>query len=99
MAKQKKTRKQKVLSDLRHKAITQKRDISPSQEAPQEEQNPRSTMFTYSLQSAKISPILAAKSPPTTEYHYIARDLKKTAILTTAIVVSQLALFWFLNKV
>jgi hypothetical protein len=98
MAKQKKTRKQKALSDLRHKAPHSKRETPPSSELITEEEGSKSNIFTYTLQSTTASTTSAFRTTNSAEYSYIIHDLKKTALLTFAIVALQLMLYFFMNR-
>lgn len=98
MAKKKKTRKQKALSDLRHNATRPKREISSSSTLPETDESPRDNIFTYALQTSHVKTPVATKVISPTENHYITHDLKKTALLTLAIMTSQLILYFLLNR-
>lgn len=96
MAKKKKTRKQKVLSEKRHLHISPSGDATPTDNSEATKQ-PQSSMFVYRMQNTTIT---LAKTPGKTtsmDYTHIAHDLRKTTLLTIAIVAVQLALYWFIK--
>jgi hypothetical protein len=99
MAKKKKTRKQKVLSDLRHHHLAPKSGNPVDESSPAAEEKPRSTVFTFTPDPVKSPAVPARTNIPTgTDYHYILHDLKKTTILTVSIIVGQIALFLLVNR-
>ena len=101
MAKKKKTRKQKVLSDLRHLHITPKSGDSSEENVPDVvEKDASDTIFRYSVHTAPAVAASPQKATGTkTEYHYITQDLRKTAFLTTAILASQIILYFVLTRI
>ncbi|MEK7570993.1 MAG: hypothetical protein AAB553_01850 [Patescibacteria group bacterium] len=96
MPKKRKTRQQKMQSVDRQKSpVAQaKQDLSPEP-------------YTYSLPQTTVSaiglktPSVAQKTASITvsEYAYLGGDLRKTLLLTLAIVICQLLLFFFLPGV
>ena len=79
-----KTRKQKILADLRRQAMHQdKKEVD---------------LKTYSIPAQKLpheeSPIKIHSS--TIDYRYLTRDLLRTLLLTCSIVIAELMMkYWF----
>jgi hypothetical protein len=99
MAKKKKTRKQKILSDLRHQQPLSHSEQSVIDQADTATQTPRSTLFQYTANTPTTSVTKTPlRSTAITDYHYLGHDLRKTAILTGAIVIAQVVLFLLINN-
>ncbi|MBU2632422.1 hypothetical protein KKG52_01785 [Patescibacteria group bacterium] len=81
MAKKKKTRQQKEISDLRRQA----QSLMPKQPRKTKPKETTIVKPTQSISSEKIYPNLAS-------------DIKKTSILTAAIVTAQLVLYFLLTN-
>ncbi len=95
MAKKKKTRQQKIIADLRRQLYT-----SQAKDVPLEiktENNTQSLSITLP-KMPKINTTANRETSPafTNTYPYLAKDLRKTAIVTTAILAAQLLLFFTL---
>ena len=86
MAKNRKTRKQKLISDLRYKEPT---SFIQTQQ-PEKKEMPKA--FTYNS-SAHLSGTTNT-TVLTQDYQHVTRDLLKTAIATGVIVILELILFF-----
>jgi hypothetical protein len=93
MAKKRKTRKQKMLADLRHQTRT---PSSPLTTSIHTVSIPKEAALSESDKSP-IQTALPAKTITTDHYSYLVKDLKKTLILTSGIVVIQF-IFAYLTK-
>ena len=91
MPKKKRTRKQKMVGDLRQ--------TTNQQPLPTEQ------MQTYSVEKKAIvapkivAPAHSAKTIATSEYRYLSKDLLKTVLLTCSIIVIELVLQRLTNGV
>ena len=95
MAKKKKTRQQKIIADLRRQLYTSQTKYAPLE--IKTEKNTQSVSITLPKQPSLNTTIPKIPAPAfTNTYPYLAKDLKKTAILTTAIFAAQLILFFTL---
>lgn len=88
MAKHRKTRQEKMIADQRH--ITYHLDSFPTQAIQTSENNSKKS--GYKLDISSHHPVVAS-------YAYVKSDLRKTATVTAAIIVAQIFLFIFLNRV
>ncbi|MBI4080599.1 MAG: hypothetical protein HY430_02400 [Candidatus Levybacteria bacterium] len=88
MAKNRKTRKEKKLADLRHTSFVEGRTITASQPT---QEPPRG--ISYSFSSASPSPLQTKTSVAAIDYSYVKTDLLKTTLLTSAIIIAELVLF------
>lgn len=88
MAKHRKTRQQKMVADQRH--VTYHLETNPAQVSHPSEKKSE-------LPSIKFdnTPVRTA----TVSYAYVKSDLRKTALVTSAIVLAQILIFIFLNRV
>lgn len=84
MAKKKKTRQQKIIADLRRKIEPETPEISKETIKKQ-----HSIPQTGGSSGAKIN---------TSLYPYLAADLKRTGILTSAVVLAQIILYFLLTN-
>lgn len=84
MAKERKSKRQKLLSDKRH---SQK---SPSQSSEQI----YSLSDTRRLSTAKQTKKSVTTSISTSEYGYLTHDLRKFAIITGSILAVELGIYW-----
>lgn len=82
MAKHKKSREEKIISDLRRKL---------EQTAPQTYSLPTTT-------HNKTAYIPSAKDPYQTTYLYVLHDLRKTLFLTSTIIIAETVLLFLLRK-
>lgn len=86
MAKKRKTRSQKLASDSRHQNLSQ--SLSPTQEI---------SLVDIGIKT-KTSPSVSTASPVhhsiEKEYGYVLHDLKKTSLITSAIILVELVLFF-----
>ena len=82
----KKTRAQKVLADTRH--------FTYHLETPAQESLPSAQKTEYKLNLASTRPLAT-----TNTYSYVTTDLRKTALITGAILITQLVLYFALNRV
>jgi hypothetical protein len=97
MAKHRKTRKQKVRSDFRQEhVITSPQEPTVSETVSGQEVKP----FRFTLSPnipTRQSKSSSVPSKPLSSfnnlYAYVGHDLKKTGVVTAAIVIAQLALF------
>jgi hypothetical protein len=81
MPKRKKTRKQKIIADTRHKSPT-------GHQLSQEKTQPEQAILTSSPQKQTIN---------VSEFSYLYADLTKTITLTISIIVAELLLKFFLG--
>ena len=81
----KKTRRQKVLADTRH--------FTYHLETPAQESSPGAQKAEYKLNLAPTRPSTAIHN-----YSYVVTDLRKTALITGAILITQLVLYFALNR-
>lgn len=86
MAKHRKTRQQKMVADQRH--VVYHLETSPAQADQRSEKKSDSS---FKLNTIKSAPI-------TTSYAYVEKDLKKTALITSAIIIAQIFLFIIINQ-
>jgi len=78
MAKKRKTRKDKVLSDQRRPATTETRVSAP--------------LFTIPSSQPKVNPQQSPTTIGVANYEHLSRDLIKTAILTFSLILAELLL-------
>lgn len=89
MPKKKKTRKQKSLADVRRQKEPKATQIAFAESKPQKEEHTVAPTATEEPQT----PIRTSKRiVQTSDYQYLARDLRKTILLTTSIIVIELAI-------
>lgn len=86
----KKTREQKILADTRH--FSYHLDTNPAQVSSSGGQK-EGTTSTYKLNLATSRP-----STSTASYAYVSQDLRKTALITGAILITQLVIYFALNR-
>lgn len=84
MAKNNKTRKQKILADHRH--VVYHLESSASQ-------------VKYSLDKKADSHVNSPVSSNSATYAYVAHDLKKTGLITAIILSAQIIIFLFLHRI
>lgn len=91
MAKRK-TRKQKILADKRH--VLYHLETPAAQESEPLEKKVKvdlpSVLPAYQTQTPRVGTL--------TSYAYVIADIKKTALITGAIVTAQIILFFVLNR-
>jgi hypothetical protein len=91
MNKHKKTRQEKVISDLRKKLASQK-ETNPSTSLPiinkTAQTNNQNSSSTYTLPTIQTTHVATSFSKPQVsfDYSYVYRDLRKTLFLTILIV-------------
>ena len=88
MAKHRKTRQEKMVADQRH--ISYHLDISPTQVSTPSEKKSNSQTYKLDIPTSRV---------PVTTYDYVKNDLRKTAMVTAAIIIAQIFLFIILNRV
>ncbi len=85
MAKHRKTRQEKILADQRH--ITYHLEPTPAQVSiPTEKKNDFRIDFPTSKHQV-------------TSYAYVAKDIRKTSMVTVSIIFFQIILFFIINRV
>ena len=92
MAKKKKTRQQKIIADLRRQVNASQSHVEETQKREEKRENP----VTISLSNAATT----IRKPQifTNTYPYLVNDLRKTAILSLAIVFAQLIFLFVLRN-
>lgn len=97
MAKKKKTRKQKILADTKRKQIiSSEKEVASSSHEISPNELPQTSKYIFRIKEAgKLKPVRAIAT--THDYTHLTHDLKKTAILTSSIVIAQLVLYFILN--
>lgn len=99
MNKHKKTRQEKIISDLRKKIASQKETdpltISPivNKIAQTEKLNSSSTYILPTTQTTHVTPTFS-RPQITYDYSYVYKDLRKTLFLTTLIVGIELIIYF-----
>lgn len=97
MAKHKKTRKQKILADLRRKPVV----VNPTMPIAKPQIDVQTeakysldkTTFSSSFSSQRSAPGAAGSSKiATSEYKYLSADLRKTIFLTGFVVIVELVI-------
>lgn len=98
MAKKRKTRQEKIISDLRRKLETQALYENNS-ETKSSATTPVAPTNLYSLPELKPSSVYTMNHEPRTQsYTYVLSDLRKTGILTIIAIASQLVLYLVLSR-
>jgi hypothetical protein len=103
MPKKRKTRKEKMLKDQKRQVVheTPHPVISSEKKETQKEQQTTSQNITFSLSTAnttvqsapkKTKPATTATVISTDEYGYLGVDLLKTAIVTSAVVITEIVI-------
>lgn len=94
MAKRRKTKRQKVLSDTRHSVSTPR--LSQSQEELSSEIPHQET--SYIFESVKHTPRTQAQQIiSVSDYKYLQMDIRKIALVTALITITELGIFWSTN--
>jgi hypothetical protein len=92
MSKRKKTKKEKIIADLHRKLHSQTpiSDTTASRHVA-----PQQSVYTY-----KARPTTVTKTPVvlTTNLPHVKHDLLKTTMVTSAIIIAQLFLFYLLKS-
>jgi len=86
MAKKRKTRSQKLASEFRHQNLPP--SISPTQQISLED------IGIKPKKSLTVSPSQPSTHSIEKEYSYVHHDLKKTSLITSAIILVELVLFF-----
>lgn len=97
MSRKRKTRRQKMLADLRHQVSLSsdtKSPIEPEAEAPLATLN--RYQFTFAT-ATKDTPYQRVQTTVLPTYSYLSKDLLKTAIVTGSIVIIELVLTYGLK--
>lgn len=95
MAKNKKTKEQKIISDLRRKLYLQKQTISNSKDTEEK----LSSSNNVQIPQPSISYTHTIRQNTEVINHtYLYHDLLRTTILTSAIVIGQVILFFLLKN-
>jgi hypothetical protein len=95
MAKKKKTRQQKIIADLRRQINASQPKSAPVEKKIEKSKKPTSP--SLNLPIINLSEKKQASST-FTNIAYLAKDLQKTAILTTSIIACQLILLFILKN-
>ena len=99
MAKKQKTRKQKILAENRkEKLLFKERGTQTSPESHTSNEQPSSpSQYVFKMKDTRK--ISKPKSPISSahDYTHLKKDLVKTGILTTSIVVAQFVLYFILQ--
>ncbi len=88
MAKHRKTRQEKMVADSRH--VTYHLETSPAQASSPVVKNTHSQSLNLELPVVKTI---------TTSYDYVRADLRKTVLVTGAIIIAQIFLFITLSRI
>jgi|GEM_PF-2380313 len=93
MSKRKKTRQQKIISDLRRKT-------QPQSSHPEKPEQSKPTLPSYSFQvsSMNSSESVSKNDITATSYPFLIHDLKRTGILTFIFIAAELLLFFLLKQ-
>lgn len=94
MAKKKKTKKQKIITDKRRELS--KNSLSSQNSQIDKFDSPVSSSIQASVK--KTSPEASRVKKTASEYAYLMKDLRKTAILTSSIIALQIILFLALTN-
>lgn len=86
MAKKRKTREQKLKSDLRHQSLPKRSALLSSPTATPTLNQPVTKQST-----------LAPTHGALNEYQFVEHDLKKTSTITGAIVIAELVIFFLMR--
>ena len=89
MPKKKKTRKQKTLADVRRQKEPKVTNTAFAESKPQTRENVVAPSTPDEMQPPSRT---SKRIVQTSDYHYLARDLRKTILLTTSIIVIELAI-------
>lgn len=93
MAKKKKTRQQKIVADLKRELV--KKTLSSQNDQVVKLDTPKEILPKKEFLAKPVE-----KKDNATNYNYLIRDLRKTALLTTSIIALQIILFFILtNKI
>lgn len=87
MAKHRKTRQEKIIADQRH--VIYHLDTTPAQV---NSKHGKKSEFSLDLTPTKTQ-------ATTVSYNYVTKDLRKTTLLTSIILISQIFLFIVLNRI
>lgn len=100
MAKKKKTRKQKILAETKMiNALSGKEAASPSDNSLTPSDLPRTSEYVFKMNQAGklVNSQHQTKISSGHDYSHLKKDLVKTGILTTSIVIAQAVLFFILR--
>ncbi len=98
MSRKRKTRRQKMLADLRHQ-MSLSSDIKPPIEPEAEAQVATSNRYQFTFTTAtKDSPYQRVQTTVLPTYSYLSKDLLKTAIVTGSIIIIELGLAFGLKS-
>lgn len=94
MAKRRKTKRQKVISDSRHLVTTER--LVESQESLS--QNLPLKEHTYTLEDIKHPKSTNAQQiVSVSDYKYLINDIRKITVVTILITLTELGIFWSTN--
>lgn len=88
MAKHRKTRREKKVADQRHDLYHIEQE--PAQERPSIEKNEAITP-TYKISTPKTKTVAS--------YGYVITDIRRALLVSSVIIVSQIVLYFYLNKI
>lgn len=100
MTKKRKTLKQKKQSDLRHNPLPSPKIAASEEESIPESEKPSRYQYSFSTSTKSMNPTPAATTTlPVSNYSYLSKDLLRTAIVTSSIIIIELILAQVLNRV
>ncbi len=93
MSKNRKTRRQKILSDLRHHvSLSPKIPLSSITDVENEPAQQSRFQYTFSSSVTEVAQARGVQTISLHQYTYLSKDLLKTAIVTGCIVALELVL-------
>lgn len=94
MAKRRKTKRQKVISDTRHSVSTPR--LSQSQEELSSDTHAHEVSYTFEpiRQTPKSQ---AQQIMSVSDLKYLSTDIRKIAVVTALIIITELGIFWSTN--
>lgn len=105
MTKKRKTKKEKLIAELRHKLASKSIDHSSDKNDTYVKENiehkeEKRNYFTFQSNANRSNQLQASKSFNSSGFNFVTRDLYTTALLTGAIIALEIILFIFLkNKI
>jgi hypothetical protein len=88
----KKSKKEKILADLRRRARTEQ---SLTTEIPTLVKEDASPTFRFQVKKEVVPPVHTPGPQQTSELTAIKRDLSKTFILATLAIAAEVIIYWF----
>src|SRR5581483_7606647 len=98
MAKHKKTKKQKLIADLRRQLQTQKAPtLTPQTSNINDNKSPQASNLGYNY-SASFTQVAVKKSSYEMLYPFVLNDLRKTTIITFIILLGYMLIYLLFNN-